>query len=61
MVALPPPMKMLPSTARITPILLRLTTNRAMADARIAANRDNKTVGQSYCTGIGKRNASIPM
>ncbi len=54
-------MKMLPIEARIRPMCFRLTTNSAIADARIAASSDNSTVGQSYNTGIGKRNASIPM
>jgi hypothetical protein len=54
-------MKRLPTIARESPILRRLTTKSATADAEIAARSESSTVGQSYCTGIGRWKASMPM
>jgi hypothetical protein len=54
-------MKMLAVQARGEPITLRLTIDRATAEERIPTRRDSDTVGQSYCIGMGKPKASIPM
>ena len=53
-------MKMLPTIAGNNPIFSRLTTNSATADAKIAASSESNTVGQSYSTGTGSRNVSMP-
>ena len=57
---MPPPMKRLPPKACSDPIVGRLTTNSAMAEAKMAGSRDSNDVGKSYCTEMGKRKASIP-
>jgi hypothetical protein len=61
MAAIPAPMKRLPTKACESPILRRLKTKSATPDAKIAATSETSTVGQSYCTGIGRWKASIPM
>lgn len=46
-------MHTLPNSALTMPIVLRLTTNSAIAQATIAASKDANTSGQSYNTGTG--------
>ena len=60
MAAIPVPMSRLPKIAAFIPMVFRLTTNSATAEADTAAIIDSKTVGQSYSTGTGRMNAPIP-
>ena len=54
-------MKMLAIAASAKSIRGRLTKKSATPLAKIADIRDNITVGQSYSTGMGMRNASMPV
>ena len=49
-----------PKMAVFMASVFRLTTSNATAEADTAAIMERRTVGQSYCTGTGRINASMP-
>ena len=58
---MPPPMKMLPASARPHRKFHELIRNRATAALTTAGRKEITTVGQSYKTGTGKLKLSIPV
>ena len=56
---MPLPCKTLPAKAAGHLSIVRLTVNRAMAEAAMPDRRDSNTVGQWYHTVTGNWNASM--